>query len=106
MVALTQRENPRRWGQQEEETDEGEVSEDVEPMMFARTDRDGRYKIENVKPGAYSVVVWFAQGHKGWNRESSEAAIQRGVRIPGDVPDFKLEKAEPRAPGAGMRGGR
>jgi hypothetical protein len=29
--------------------------------FFAVTDRDGRYRIDNVPPGAYSLGVWDAK---------------------------------------------
>jgi protocatechuate 3,4-dioxygenase beta subunit len=70
----------------------------VEPSLFSRTDDQGRFAIENVPPGtAYSVVVWMAQGHKGW-AQGDEGAIKREV-APGtrDV-EFKLAKADPSAP--------
>jgi protocatechuate 3,4-dioxygenase beta subunit len=106
MIAVTKQANP---GAQEETNADEEESEDVEPMMFARTDADGRYKIENVKPGVYSVVVWMAGGSKGWARDRDEAAIHREVQIPASPQDFKLNKAEPRpnpmANGGGNRGG-
>ena len=91
----------------DEGDEEGEATEDVEPAMWARTDEAGKFKIENIKPGTYNVVVWFAPGHKGWMRENSEAAMHRDVRIPAAMQEFKLEKAEPREPGAMPgRGGR
>ena len=92
MVAVTRSANP---GEDEEENADEETSEDVEPMMFARTDKDGKYKIENVKPGVYSVVVWMASGHKGWARSRAESAIHREVAVPAPEQDFKLEKSDP-----------
>jgi len=108
-VALTTDPNPGgRGGAGEADDANAEPSEDVEPTMFARTDATGRYRIENVKPGTYSVVVWFAPGHKGWMRQNSEAAIQRNVDVPGTPAPFKLEKSEPAANpmggGTGNRG--
>ena len=102
-VSVTTDPNP---GSDEESADDGEASEDVEPTMFARTDDKGRFKIENIKPGTYNVVVWFASGHKGWMRDNSEAAMHRDVVIPG-APEqrFKLEKADPVDPAAMMGGG-
>ncbi|MDA1193896.1 MAG: carboxypeptidase regulatory-like domain-containing protein, partial [Planctomycetota bacterium] len=83
----------------EQEADTGNETEDVEPTMFARADEQGRFKIENIKPGVYNVVVWFANGHKGWMRDNSEAAMHRNVSIPGEPQNFKLEKADPAAAG-------
>lgn len=103
-VSVTSDPNP---GSDDEEEDGGEASEDVEPTMWARTDEKGRYKIENVKPGTYNVLVWFASGHKGWMRDNSEAAMHRDVTIPGaSEHDFKLEKADPVDPSNAMGGGR
>lgn len=103
-VSVTTDPNP---GSDDEEQDgSGEASEDVEPTMWARTDDKGYYKIENIKPGTYNVVVWFASGHKGWMRDNSEAAMHRDVVIPGAPPqDFKLEKAEPQDPANRMGDG-
>ena len=102
-VSVTTDPNP---GSDDEEEDTGEESEDVEPTMWARTDDQGRWKIENIKPGAYNVVVWFASGHKGWMRDNSEAAMKRDVVIPGaPSQDFKLEKADPVDPSNMMGGG-
>ncbi len=85
----------------------GEASEDVEPAMWARTDDSGRFRIENVKPGTYNVVVWFAPGHKGWMRDNSEAAIHRNVSIPGSSHEFRLERSDPQQNPMGMgRSGR
>ncbi len=111
-ISLTTDPNPG--GASDGDTSEAsaaEPSEDVEPAMWARTDAAGKYKIENVKPGTYSVVVWFAPGHKGWIRQNSEAAIQRNVSVPGDPTPFRLEKSAPsaapnRAGGGTRRGGR
>jgi protocatechuate 3,4-dioxygenase beta subunit len=91
----------------DEEEDTGEASEDVEPAMWARTDDSGKFKIENIKPGSYNVVVWFAPGHKGWMRENSPAAMHRDVSIPGSSQEFRLEKSDPQAaPAMPGRGGR
>lgn len=98
--------DPNPGGGDEEETS-GEASEDVEPTMWARTDDKGHWKIENIKPGTYNVVVWFASGHKGWLRDNSEAAMHRDVQIPGaPLQEFRLEKADPQEGGIpGMGGG-
>jgi len=106
-ISVTTDPNP---GGDQAEADGAETSEEVEPAMWARTDETGRYRIENVKPGVYNVVVWFAAGHKGWMGQNSEAAMHRNVSIPGPVPEFKLEKADPQdanpmMPGGGRRGG-
>lgn len=104
-VSVTTDPNPGSDDDEEEDTG-GEASEDVEPTMWARTDDQGRFKIENIKPGTYNVVVWFASGHKGWMRDNSEAAMSRDVVIPGAPPqEFKLEKSEPMDPSAMMGGG-
>lgn len=104
-VSVTTDPNP---GSDDEDADDGgEASEDVEPTMWGRTDDKGRFKIENIKPGTYNVVVWFASGHKGWMRDNSEAAMHRDVVIPGaPEQNFKLEKADPVDPSQMMGGGR
>ncbi len=100
-VSVTTDPNP---GGDDEDEAEGEASDEVEPTMFARTDDEGRFKIEDVKPGIYNVVIWFAPGHKAWMRERSKAAMHRDVAIPGGEQSFKLEKADP-VPAGGMGGG-
>ena len=103
-VAVTQDPNP---GVQGESTDAAgaEPSEDVEPALYARTDDKGQFKVENIKPGQWNVVVWFAPGHKGWMRERSEAAMHRDVSVPGSSEqEFRLEKADPEAAGLPMGG--
>jgi len=107
MVGVTTQSNP---GADETENPDEEVSEDVEPMMFGRTDEQGKYKIENVKPGIYTVVVWFAAGHKSWrargaNAVPDEAAIHREVLVPAPPQDFKLNKSDPPTGGLGVGGG-
>lgn len=39
--------------------------------FFATTDADGRYRIDNVPPGTYSVVAW----HEGQTRETRSVVI-------------------------------
>ncbi len=94
-VSLTTDPNPG--GDDEEEDAGGEVNEDIEPAMWARTDASGKFKIENVRRGTYNCVVWFAPGHKGWMRDRSESSMLRNLQVPGGVAEFKLEKAEPGA---------
>ena len=77
MVAVTSDPNPG--ADDGQESSQEEATGDAEPSMFARTDDDGRFKIERVKPGNYNVVVWFASGHKGWMRDNSEAAMKRDL---------------------------
>jgi hypothetical protein len=38
---------------------------------FATTDPDGRYRIDNIPPGTYSVVAW----HDGSNRDTRTVTI-------------------------------
>ncbi len=103
MVAVTSQANPG-------EDDSGslnneDTSEDVEPAMYGRTDKDGKYKIEHIKPGTYNVVIWFARGHKAWSRDNDEAAIKREVTMPATDIDFKLNEADPNANPWGGGGG-
>jgi protocatechuate 3,4-dioxygenase beta subunit len=74
----------------------------VEPSMNAQTDADGRFRIENVMPGDWNVVVGFAAGHAGWFGAQDEAAIKRGVRAPARDLEFRLKAQEP---GSGFGGG-
>jgi len=101
MVAVTKRPP----GDEGEETEEGD--EEIEPRLMARTDADGRFEIENIPPGMYSVVVWFAQGHQGWARARNEKAIVRGVSSAATTVEFRLEAAVEGAGGfgGGNRGG-
>jgi protocatechuate 3,4-dioxygenase beta subunit len=103
-ISVTTDPNP---GGDQTEADGAESSDEVEPAMWARTDEAGKFRIQNVKPGVYNVVVWFAAGHKGWVGQNSEAAIHRNLQIPGAAPEFRLEPADPQAgiPGMPGRGG-
>ncbi len=104
-VGVTAR-DPRE--EQPEEADDGDVGEDVEPTMWSSTGEDGRFKVENVPPGTYYVVVWFASGHQGWWRDRSDNAVRGAISVPnaGDI-EFALQKSEPREMGGGRgRGGR
>jgi hypothetical protein len=74
--------------------------ESVEPAMNARTDRDGKFKVENVPPGTWSVVVGFAPGHAGWFGGQDEAAIVRDVSVPAHGVEFRLKaEVQPAFPG-------
>jgi len=87
-------------GEDAEDTAEGE--EEIEPRLSARTDADGRFEIDNIAPGMYSVVVWFAGGHQGWARDRSESAIRRGIASNATTVEFRLEAA---VEGGGNMGG-
>ena len=55
---------------------------------FAVTDDDGRYRIENVPPGAYSVVAW----HESLPSDTRKTSVPDG----GDVDlNFVLSKRQP-----------
>jgi hypothetical protein len=44
---------------------------------FATTEPDGRYRIDNVPPGTYSVVAWY----DGVSRDSRTVTIPRGGAV-------------------------
>jgi protocatechuate 3,4-dioxygenase beta subunit len=91
LVAVSTRRNP---GPGDDDA-EGTGSEDsVEPQMTGRSDRDGRFRVENVAPGrAYSVLVWFAPGHLAWGQGRAEASIRREVQVPARDLEFRLAPA-------------
>jgi hypothetical protein len=83
--------------------EEATAADDVEPTLWARTDAQGRYRVEQVPPARrVNVLVWFAPGHQGWRRpgateqptEAQEKAIRREVRPPARDLDFRLDRAE------------
>jgi uncharacterized GH25 family protein len=111
-VALTQTPD-QNTGDDGSQDPQAKPADDVEPALFARTDEKGRFEIENIKPGRWALVVWFAPGHKGWMRDQSPAAIHRDLTIPGaPEQEFHLERADPTGQGlpfgqgGGRRGGR
>jgi protocatechuate 3,4-dioxygenase beta subunit len=67
--------------------------DDIAPALFNSTQADGRFRIENVPPGTYSIYVWFAPGFRGATA-GSEAAIRDNQVVPGanDI-EFRLERA-------------
>ncbi|MFV1958305.1 MAG: carboxypeptidase-like regulatory domain-containing protein, partial [Planctomycetota bacterium] len=108
MVAVTKNENP---GQPTPTEASGETEPDssIEPRLSARSDEDGKFRIENVPPGTYNVVVWFAPGYQGWSRGRNEKAMRRGMASSSKSVGFKLEPTAsgsgPIGPGGGNRGG-
>ena len=93
-VAVTKQANPTMRGPATP-ADGGAASDGtVEAQMSDRTDEQGRFTVENVPPGTtYSVLVWFAQGYKGFS-SGDEAAIKRGVSPGAHDVDLVLKKAE------------
>ena len=71
-----------------------------------RTDADGRFEIENIPPGMYSVVVWFAPGHQGWARDQNDKAMRRGIASGSTTVEFRLEAAAQGGGGFGPPRGR
>jgi hypothetical protein len=71
----------------------------VEPQLTDRTDDQGRFTIENVPPGStYSVLVWFAQGYRGYAQQD-DGAIKRAVATGSRDVELTLKKmAEGEAP--------
>jgi hypothetical protein len=103
----------RNIGPQASDAVVAEDAESVEPTMSGRTDRDGKFRVENVPPGTWNVVVGWATGHVGWFGGNDEAAIAREVRLPARDVEFRLKAAEAganpfgggRVPAPGPRGG-
>ncbi len=76
------------------------AGDEVEPSVWARTDEQGRYQLEQIPPGRrVHVLVWFAQGHEGYRRGGggdappNEKAIRREITAPARDVDFKLDRA-------------
>jgi protocatechuate 3,4-dioxygenase beta subunit len=105
MVAVTAR---RALGPGEEEATDGPAEDTVEPQMSSRSDKDGRFRIENVLPGrTYSVLVYFAPGHLGWmGGGRHESTIRRDVSVPARDVEFRLVAAPAGAAGGFPMGGR
>jgi len=110
MVAVTKQQNPVRGmggggaapAQPAATGEEGAV----EPSMNDRTDAQGKFTVENIPPGtAYTVVVWFAQGYKGYAFNEEAKAIVRGVSTGTRDVEFVLPKQDPNAGGFPFGGG-
>lgn len=100
-VIVTAQRNP---GAQAAEPAGSEPGESVEPAMNGRSDRDGKFRVENIPPGTYSVLVGFAAGHVGWFGTNDESAIVRDVNVPAHDVEFRLKVQElPATPGFGPR---
>ncbi len=113
LVALTKGSLPGQAdGQQQDDGSSSEADDEIEPRLTSRTDRDGKFEIEHVPPGEYSVVVWFAPGYQTWGRERNEKAIKRNVGAATKNVEFRLEAAVDAGGGGfpgrggGNRGGR
>lgn len=92
-VAVTRQANPLRGmgggGASGDEASDGSV----EPQLTDRTDKDGRFTVVNIPgAGSYSVLVWFAQGYRGY-AQGDEAAIVRGVSTGTRDVELVLKKA-------------
>jgi protocatechuate 3,4-dioxygenase beta subunit len=97
IVAVTQSDDPAMGGG----AADAEPSDEIEPRMTARTDADGKFKVENVPPGTWNVVVWFAPGHVGWGGARAEPAMRRGVDAASKTVEFRLPAdLQPQGPGA------
>ena len=118
-VAVTKQANPTRMGggggaAAAPATPAPATNEDgsVEPSMSDRTDEQGRFTVENIPPGsAYTVLVWFAPGYKGYGQGEDPKAIVRGIATGARDVEFTLTKQEagqgfPGFPGAGTGGPR
>ncbi len=117
-VAVTKQTNPTRMGgggaAATPATPAPATNEDgsVEPSMSDRTDEQGRFTVENIPPGsAYTVLVWFAPGYKGYGQGEDPKAIQRGIATGARDVEFTLTKQEagqgfPGFPGGGTGGPR
>ncbi len=95
-VAATKQTNPRRGpggGGAGASADATANDGTVEPQLTGRTDDQGRFTIENIPAaGAYSVLVWFAPGYRGYVQQD-DGAIQRGVATGSRDVEITLKKA-------------
>ncbi len=74
-------------------SDENELR--VEPYLTATVDREGKFRIDDVPAGHYSLTVRFNREHEGWYGEArlnvpptqGDAAVK-----PVDLGVLKLEK--------------
>ena len=72
--------------------------------FFAMTDADGRYRIDNVPPGTYSVIAWN-EGHRV-GAEAGDGARRRRRRARLRAPmNAALLAAQPHLPGERAAGG-
>ena len=119
-VAVTKQDNPvRGFGGGAPAATPAAASSDgtVEASMDDRTDDQGRFTVENVPAGSYTVVVWFANGYQGYG-QGDESALKRAVPTGSKDVELVLKKlpegaptgfpmpggAGPRPPGAGGAG--
>jgi protocatechuate 3,4-dioxygenase beta subunit len=94
-VAVTKQANPQRMGgggapapADSTETSDGTV----EPQMNDRADDQGRFTVEGIPPGpSYTVLVWFANGYRGY-AAGDEGAIKRGIPTNARDVEFVLKK--------------
>ncbi len=90
VVAVTKAANP---GQ---DTPAGETppNSEVEPRLNDRTDANGHFHVENVPPGTWNVIVYFAPGYVGYAGGQDESAIRRDVPSSSKTVEFRLKTAE------------
>jgi plastocyanin len=50
--------------------------------FFTMTDNDGRYRLDNIPPGSYSVVAW----HEGDSSDPAPVTVQSGSTAELDIP--------------------
>lgn len=110
MVAVTKQTNPVRGmgggGGAPAQPAVGGEDGAVEPSMADRTDAQGKFTVENIPPGTtYTVLVWFAQGYKGYAMNEEGKAIVRGVATGTRDVEFSLPKQDPNAAGFPFTGG-
>lgn len=80
-VAVTRQENPVRGMGSQGTAAAATTNTDgsVEPNMSDQTDEQGRFTVQRIPPGgSFSVVVWFAQGYRGFG-QGDDSAIKRAV---------------------------
>ena len=50
--------------------------------FFTLTDSDGRYRLDNIPPGTYTVVAW----HEGDSSDPASVTVQSGATAELDIP--------------------
>ena len=55
---------------------------EVPALVHAMTDTEGRYRLDNIPPGSYTVVAW----HEGVFSEATPVTVPSGATAELDIP--------------------